>query len=149
MSRLLELLLGSILVTVFTVAFIFFSAVHYILRVRGISDCTWYGSAKAWIDSNGDGLLDASEPPLYGVEIHVEDGETGLVDISWPVITNTRGDAQLSVSLPGCASTAFELSVDIPEGYRLTTRSRIRVQPDLWGSLSTQPVYYFGFLSDR
>ena len=149
MSRLLEFLLGSILITVFTVAFMFFSAVHYILRVGGIGDCTWYGSAKAWIDSNGDGLFNSSELPLDGVEIHVDAGETGLVDLSWPVITNTRGDAQVGVSLPGCTSTGFELSVDIPEGYRITTRPRVQVQPDLWGSLSTQPVYYFGFVPDR
>ncbi|HEY3474782.1 MAG TPA: hypothetical protein VGK56_09245 [Anaerolineales bacterium] len=141
--------MGSILITVFTVAFMFFSAVHYILRVGGIGDCTWYGSAKTWIDLNGDGLFNSGEPPLDGVEIHVDDRDAGLVDISWPVITNTSGDAQLSLSLPGCTSTVFELSVDIPEGYRITTRPRIQVQPDVWESLSAQPVYYFGFVTDR
>jgi hypothetical protein len=149
MSRLLEFLLGSILITVFTVAFMFFSALHYILRVGGIGDCTWYGSARTWVDSNGDGLFSAGEPPLDGVEIHIGNGQMGFADISGRAITDTRGETQLSVSLPGCTSAAFELSVDIPEGYRLTTRPRIQVEPDLWASLSTQPVYYFGFVSDR
>jgi hypothetical protein len=149
MSRLLEFLLGSILITVFTVAFMFFSAVHYILRVGGIGDCTWYGSAKTWIDSNGDGLFSSGETPLDGVEIHVDGGEIGPVNIRWPVVTNLRGDAQLSVTLPGCDSSIFELSVDIPQGYHVTTAPRIQVQPDLWGSLSSRPVYYFGFAAER
>ena len=54
MSRLLEFILGSILITVFTVAFLFFSAIHYILRA-GVSDCTWYASAQTWVDANSDG----------------------------------------------------------------------------------------------
>ena len=55
MSRLLEFLLGSILITVFTVALLFFSAVHYIIRAGDVTDCAWYASARAWIDANGDG----------------------------------------------------------------------------------------------
>ena len=149
MSRLLEFLLGSILITVFTVAFMFFFAVHYILRVGGIGDCTWYGSAQTWIDLNSDGLFNAGEPPLDGVQIHVDDGKAGVVEISWPAITDIRGVAPLSVSLPGCTSTAFELSADTPEGYRITTRPRVQIQPDPWESLSSQPVYYFGFAADR
>jgi hypothetical protein len=43
--------------TVFTVAFLFFSAVHYILRAGEAADCAWYGSARAWIDSNADGRM--------------------------------------------------------------------------------------------
>ena len=73
MSRLLEFILGSILITVFTVAFIFFSAVHYILRAGEAADCTWYASAQTWIDANSDGQVDPGESPLGDVKIHVDD----------------------------------------------------------------------------
>jgi hypothetical protein len=148
MSRLLEFLLGSILIPVFTVAFMFFFAVHYILRIGGIADCSWHGSARAWIDSNGDGLLNRGEPPLDAVRIHVDNVRHQLVDISWPVITDRNGEVQFNVSIPGCSAALFEIYVDIPEGYRITTRPRIEVHPDLWESLSTEPVYYFGFKTD-
>jgi hypothetical protein len=149
MSRLLEFLLGSILITVFTVAFLFFSAVHYILRTGDVADCAWYGSARVWIDSNADGQLDPDEPPLSDVKIHVHDLQSQFLDLSWPAITDQDGDVQFSVPIPGCSGSAFEILVDIPEGYRATTRSRIEVRPDPWGSLSTERVYYFGFAPER
>jgi hypothetical protein len=149
MSKLLEFFLGSILITVFTIAFLFFSAVHYILKVGGIADCVWQASAKAWIDWNGDGRLDLGEPPLSNVEIHVNDVKNQLINVSWPAITNKDGHVQLNGSIPRCAETVFEVYVDIPEGYRLTTRPRIEINPDIWESLNRERVYYFGFVSDR
>src|SRR5215216_6335464 len=149
MSRLLEFLLGSILITVFTVAFLFFSAVHYILRTGSVADCAWYGSAQAWIDSNADGQIDPDEPPLSDVKIHVDDVQNQFVEFSWPVTTDQDGDVQLSVSIPGCSGSTFEIFVDIPEGYRATTRPRIEVQPDPWERLSAERVYYFGFAPER
>jgi len=148
MSRLLEFLLGSILISVFTVAFMFFFAVHYILGMGGIADCTWQGSVRAWIDSNADGLLDQGEPPLNDVRIHVDNVRNQLVDISWPAITDRNGEVQFNVSIPECSDALFAIYVDIPDGYRITTRPRIEVNPDLWESLSTEPVYYFGFKTD-
>ena len=149
MSRLLEFILGSILITVFTVAFLFFSAVHYVLRGNDIADCTWYASARTWIDSNGDGRPDPGEPPLDAVRVHVEDTQSQLVSLSWPVITDEDGVVQLYVSIPGCTDTVFEIYVEIPEGYRITTRARLAVQPDIWEPRSTEPVYYFGFAPER
>jgi hypothetical protein len=149
MSRVLEFLLGSILITVFTVAFLFFSAVHYILRTGNVADCAWYGSARAWIDSNADGRIDPDEPPLSNVKVHVEGVQNQFFDLSWPAITDQEGDVQWSVSIPGCSESVFEIFVDIPEGYRATTRPRIEVQQDLWQSLSTERVYYFGFVPKR
>jgi hypothetical protein len=145
MSRLLEFILGSILITVFTVAFIFFSAVHYILRAGEAADCTWYASAQTWIDANGDGRVNAGESPLSDVKIHVAALQNQLTTVSWPEITDQDGNVQLSMSIPGCAETIFEIFVDIPEGYRITTRPRLAVQPDLWESSGTGRVYYFGF----
>lgn len=148
MSRLLEFILGSILITVFTVAFIFFSAVHYILRAGEAADCTWYASAQTWIDANSDGQMDPGESPLGDVKIHVDDTGNAPASVSWPAITDQNGIVQLNVSIPGCADTVFEISVDIPDGYRLTTRPRLAVQPELWESASAH-VYYFGFAPDR
>jgi len=145
MSKLLEFFLGSILITVFTVALLFFSAVHYILRAGDVTDCTWYASARAWIDVNGDGRVNPGESPLRDVKIHVADLQNQLATVSWPAITDQDGDVQLSMSIPGCAETIFEIYVDIPEGYRITTRPRLAVQPNLWESSSKERVYYFGF----
>lgn len=149
MSRLLEFILGSILITTFTVAFLFFSAVHYILRPENLADCAWYGFARAWIDSNANGLIDPDEPPLRDVKIHVGDKQDQLFEISWPVVTDQHGDVQLSVSLPGCSDSRFEIFVDIPKGYRPTTMPRIEIRQDPWESLSTARVLYFGFAPER
>jgi hypothetical protein len=149
MSKLLEFFLGSILIAVFTVAFMFFSALHYILRPGSMEYCAWQGSAKAWIDTNRDGLVNIGEPPLSDVEIYITDIQDQLFDISWPVITDQEGDVQFDVSLPGCSNTLFEISVEIPEGYRTTTRSRIEVNADVSSSPGTQRIYYFGFVSDH
>ena len=149
MSKLLEFFLGSILITVFTAAFLFFSAVHYILRAGGVTDCTWYASARTWIDANRDGRVDPGESPLGDVKIHVADLQNQLATVSWPAITDQDGDVQLSMSIPGCVDTIFEIYVDIPEGYRITTRPRLAVQPEIWESSSTGRVYYFGFAPER
>jgi len=145
MSRVLEFLLGSILITVFTVAFLFFSALHYVLGRGNVADCAWYGSARAWIDSNADGQIDPDEPPLSDVKIHVDNVKTQFLDISWPAITNQFGDVQFNVPIPGCSDTRLEIFVEIPEGYRITTRPRIQVMPAIGESFRTEPVYYFGF----
>ena len=149
MSRLLEFFLGSILITAFTVAFLFFSAVHYILSPRDMTDCAWYGSARAWIDANADGQVDPDEPPLSDVKIHVDDKQNQFLEISWPVITDRNGEVQLSMSIPGCSGSRFEIFVDIPQGYRLTTSARIEVQPDPNQILDAERVYYFGFAPER
>ena len=149
MSRLLGFLLGSLLITVFTVAAMFFFALHYILRGGGVSDCTWQASARTWLDSNGDGQADPGELPLGDVEIHVDDIENQLVDVNWPAVTDTGGNVQLIASIPGCDETVFEIRVDIPKGYRITTSPRIEINPNILENLRTERVYYFGFKHDR
>lgn len=148
MFRLFEFLLGSLLITAFTVASMFFFALHYILRVGGIVECTWHGSARAWLDSNGDGVIDPGEAPLSGVEIHVDDIRNQLTDVNWPAATDRDGDAQLFASIPGCEETVFAIYVDIPDAYRLTTAARIQVRPEIWGSPGDERVYSFGFQAD-
>lgn len=149
MSKLLEFFLGSILIAVFTIAFIFFSAIHYILRQGAISGCDWQASAKAWIDTNSDGLVNTGEPPLSDVEIYIKDAQNQLFDLSWPLITDQEGDVQFELSLPGCSNTVFEISVEIPEGYRTTTRSRLEVNAEVSSSPGTERIYYFGFVSEH
>jgi hypothetical protein len=149
MSKLIEFFFGSILITISTVALIFFSMLHYILRVGGVADCAWHSSARTWIDSNGDGLLNHGESPLSGVEIHVDDVENQLVDVGWPAMTDKYGDVHLNVSIPGCSNSVFEIYADIPEGFRVTTRPRIEVNRDFWGSLGAENIYFFGFISEK
>ncbi|HET6596293.1 MAG TPA: carboxypeptidase-like regulatory domain-containing protein [Anaerolineales bacterium] len=132
--------------TVFTVAFLFFSAVHYILKGGDIAHCAWYGSARAWIDSNADGRINSDESPLSDVQVYVEDLQNHFIDISWPAITDQDGDVQLSISLPGCSKTAFEIYAEVPEGYRATTKPRIAVDLNLEEGLNIEHVYYFGFV---
>lgn len=127
----------------------FFSVLQYILRAGSFDDCAWYGSIKTWIDLNGDGLVSRGEPPLADVKIHVDDVGNGLVDVGWPAVTDQAGDARFNVSIPGCSDTAFAIYVDIPKGYRLTTRPRIEINTDVAKGPAAEPVYYFGFLSAR
>jgi hypothetical protein len=151
MSKLLEIFLGSILISILSIGLILFSALNYILSAGGIVDCGWQSSAKAWVDSNEDGLVNNGELPLSDVEIHV-DVANRLADeggVGWSAITDKNGDVQLHVSIPGCSDTVFDVYADIPEGYRITTRPRIEVNRDFWGSLGTESIYYFGFISDQ
>ena len=73
MSKLIEFFFGAILVTVASVALLFFSMLHYILRDGGVADCAWHGSVKTWIDSNRDGLVNHDESLLGNVVIHIDD----------------------------------------------------------------------------
>ncbi|HXQ36756.1 MAG TPA: hypothetical protein VN843_22275 [Anaerolineales bacterium] len=149
MSKIIEFFLGSILITILSIALMVFSALHYILKVGSVVDCAWHGSARAWIDSNGDGLVNKGEPPLRDVEIHIDDVQNRLIDVGWPATTNQNGNTQLNVPMPKCSDTVFEIYARTPEGYRITTMPRIEVNWDFWGSLSPQSVYYFGFVSNK
>ena len=151
MSKVFEFFLGSILITILTIAVMVFSVLHYILSVGGITDCAWHSSARTWIDSNADGMVNNGELPLSDVEIHI-DVENPLADeggVGWSATTDKNGDVQLKVSIPGCSDTVFEVYADIPEGYRMTTQPRIEINGDFWESLRAESTYYFGFISDQ
>lgn len=149
MSKVIEFLLGSILITVFTIALMVFSALHYVLKTGGIIDCEWQGVARTWVDLNGDGLVNNDEPPLPDVAVHVDDVQNRLVDVGWPAITDNYGEVQLNAPMPKCSDTIFEIYVDLPEGSRITTIPRIEVNRSFWGSMIPQSVYYFGFVSEK
>jgi hypothetical protein len=149
MSKIIEFFLGSILITIFTIALMVFSALHYILKADGIVDCSWHGFARTWLDVNGDGLVNNGEPPFSDVEISVDDVQNQLVDIGWPAITDKNGEVQFNVPVPDCSDTIFEIYADTPQGYRITTIPRIEVNRNFWGSMIPQSVYYFGFVSEK
>jgi hypothetical protein len=151
MSRLLEFFLGSILMAVLAISLIVFSVLHYILRAGRIDDCAWHSSAKTWVDSNGDGRMNNGEPPLGEVEIHIDDVQNQRIDVGWPTITDKNGDARLNalVVMLGCSDVLFEVYVNPPDGYHITTPPRIKVNRDVVGSLDTENVYYFGFTPDK
>lgn len=146
MSKLLELFLSSILIALLSVALVVFSMLHYIVKVGGIVNCAWHGSAKAWLDSNADGLLNNGERPLRDVEILIDDVQNKLVNVGWTAITDQDGEARLNVVMLGCSEIILEVYANIPDGYRLTTESRIEVNQDFWGMLNPNRVYYFGFI---
>ena len=148
MSKLIEFLLGSLLIAISTIALIFFSTLHYVLRA-GASDCNWHSSVKAWIDSNRDGRMNHSELPLPNVAIHIDDIANNLLDIGWPAITDQHGEAQLHVSIPDCSNSVFEIYADLPPGFRESTRPRLEVNRDFWGNLGSGNTYYFGFIADQ
>jgi len=147
MSKLLEFFLGSILMTLLAISLMVFSVLHYVLRFGSIADCAWHSSAKTWVDSNGDGLVNDGEPPLGKVEIHIDDVQNQIIDVGWPTVSDKNGDARLNalVVMLGCSDVLFEVYADIPEGYRITTKPRVEVKRDVSGSLDTENVYYFGF----
>jgi len=149
MSKVIEFLLGSILIAISTLAFLFFSTLHYILRIGDAADCTWHGSAKAWIDSNQDGLVSLGEAPLQNVMIHVDDMERQLSDLGWPTLTDRDGEVQLTISLPDCSRSVLEVYADVPQGFQVTTRPRLEVGRDFGGNLGRGLTYYFGFVSEK
>lgn len=150
MSKIIEFLLGSILITIFTIALMIFSVLHYVFKAGGIIDCEWHASTKTWIDLNADGLVNNGEPPLGNVKILVDEVRNQHVNVAWPAITNKDGEVQLKVPMPGCPEADLEVYVaDTPEGYRLTTEPRIEVDRDLWQSLDSNRVYYFGFTPEQ
>jgi hypothetical protein len=149
MSKIIEFFLGSILITILSIALMVFSALNYVLRVVDIPGCAWHTSVRAWIDSNGDGFVNKDEPPLGNVVIHVDDVNHQLDDVGWPAVTDQNGDTQIDVPVRGCSDTVFEVYANVPEGYRITTKPRVQINRNFWGSLFAPHIYYFGFVPEK
>ncbi|HCK67575.1 MAG TPA: hypothetical protein DIW23_13450 [Anaerolineae bacterium] len=126
-----------------------FSFITYLISSCGIADCVWSGYTVAWVDTNRNGVLDSDEKPLQGVSVYVDDVKNKYIDVAYPVETDDDGEAYAHVSLAGCPNVDFEIYVDVPEGYELTTQPRIRVSKDFFGTLDTETVYYFGFVANQ
>jgi hypothetical protein len=99
------------------------------MAVDGIAEATVF----AWVDADADGVHDADEPPLAGVEV--------LMDYPFPV-TDENGMVEASEFQPGCACDCWqnvELIITVPEGYRATTPAKVMlIGPNL--------TYEFGFI---
>lgn len=111
-----------------------------LVHSRPLMDCMWRGTAKAWIDENGNGNWDANERPLSGVSFHIDDVHNKYNDVGGAV-SNAGGIADLSVWLPGCPNVAFEIYVIAPTGYRSTTQPRV--------SIRGEGPFLFGFAAER
>ncbi len=103
-------------------------------------DCAWAQTAYAWLDENGNGILDQGEPPLAGVPFFVDDTFNDYSRVNGNAMTGPQGYADLIVWLPGCPKYKFEVYPIVPTGYRLTTPPRIAIEEDF----SEEP-YSFGF----
>lgn len=128
-----------------------FPNIIFWLRYRGMPiaaqtggfapDCIWSTSVQTWVDMNGNGLRDTNDTPLPGVTFHVNDilnGYTDVGDANGP--TDWKGEARLSVWLPGCPDARFEIYADTPTGYNALSNSR-----PIADVRSTDKVFDFGF----
>lgn len=97
-------------------------------------DCVWDGKGQAWIDTNENGQWDNRESPMPGVHFFVT-ATDGTRDSE--AVSNWKGEASLHVWLPGCPRLDFEVHVENPEGYRLTTSPRL--------AENDAGIYPFGF----
>jgi hypothetical protein len=110
--------------------------------IFGMADCAWSGTAQAWVDTNNNRVRDPGEPPLPGVTFHVNDTYNGYPDVGRANGTsNWKGEAGLTVWLPGCPKVEFEVYADTPPGYRAISDA---MQPA--DGNSTGQVFEFGFV---
>jgi len=107
----------------------------------GGADCIWDATAQAWVDVNRNGIRDPSDPPLPGVTFHVNDTLNEYPDVGDSRPSNWKGEAGLSVWLPGCPKAEFEVYADTLPGYRALSDAG---QPA--DAKSSDQVFEFGFV---
>jgi len=94
-----------------------------------LADCFLYFHLSAWEDFNADGIRQAGEIPLEGVEFTVE----GLVAHSVSGlrgVSNSEGQAMIDIWQPGGCIGEFTISASAPEGYLASGETLITVSPD-------------------
>ncbi len=106
-----------------------------------VSDCIWSGVGKSWVDINKNGQWDSGENALPGVDFVIDDSLNGYDNVGEKAISDATGQAALSVWLPGCPNVQLVVYVQVPEGYVLTTPTRLDVNWD-----EHNEVFYFGFV---
>lgn len=106
-----------------------------------LADCIWDATGEAWVDENANGIWDEGEPPLEGVEFHVDDILNGHADVG-RATSDWDGKANISVWLPGCPKARFEVYAEPPSSYRLTTDVRLPVEGTGYGDSGP---FRFGF----
>ncbi|MCK6394374.1 SdrD B-like domain-containing protein [Zoogloea sp.] len=74
---------------------------------------------RVWLDVNGNGLQDAGEAGVQGVQVRLLDANGNAVE--GPITTDANGNYLFSGLKPGVYSIAFDPAT-LPAGYRFTTR---------------------------
>jgi hypothetical protein len=95
---------------------------------------------RAWLDGDSNGVWDAGESPLAGVQFHIDGNRYGAFsdqrDFAPPEASDAKGMARLSVRFGwefsiDCVTEeklhAFVVYPEVPSGYRLTTDARLSV----------------------
>src|SRR5688500_6558109 len=78
-----------------------------------LEECSWSGYVLAWNDTNGNGIQEATEPPLSDVRFFTE-GYVHKSQISDWGITGLGGSMGLIALLPGCPDLEFEVYPEVP-----------------------------------
>ena len=104
--------------------------VYVIFYGLGHTDCIWSGTAQAWLDENENGVWDAGEPPLANVHFVIDDAHNNLTDVGDEAISDETGQTRLTVWLPSCPRTAFEVTAESPPEYVLTSAPRLAPDED-------------------
>jgi hypothetical protein len=94
----------------------------------GHGDCVANARTYAWVDSDADGEKDDTEEPLAGVRYRINDVLNNYTDVGNEAQSLSGGESNLSVWLPGCPNTEFEVIAEPPPGFRATTPSRVTAE---------------------
>lgn len=78
-------------------------------------------SGRAYFDHNADGIQQANDQPLSNVKIYIDSDRDGVRDASEPLkITDAAGNYSFTALTPG----QYRLRTVVPTGFRLTTPTR-------------------------
>lgn len=111
-----------------------------------LSDCFINFNLSAWIDVDEDGVWDASEPSLQGVEFHM-DGRFASVLTEYPCSSDQEGHCMIMTWSPGeCQSSDYKVTAVPPESYKPTTPASINLSLT---STDFSREAQFGFVIDQ
>ena len=110
------------------------------------ADCFVNLYLTAWEDLDADGVWDAGEPPLEGVEFRMS-GSYAHSLAGGKGTSDAEGEAAIDAWAPGGCPNPFDLSVQAqaPDGYRLTTDPEVVHD----GAAESVGRYQFGFAAEE
>jgi hypothetical protein len=90
-----------------------------------LADCFLSFHVAAWEDIDGNGVWDASEPPLAGVEFQLT-GMYAEMFSEQPILSDADGRAAISTWSPGgCSSSDYKITAVPPALYEPTTPASV------------------------
>lgn len=107
-------------------------------------DCGWSATLTAWLDMNGNGKRDSSEPPMPNVRFFFANAGISGGYVRGPFITDFKGETQTSEFMPGCPSVVFEVYPETPAGFTPSTPSRMQATGP-----GFQSAFEFGFTYEK